>query len=254
MHTHYDVCVVLPSIALLFYNFALNLRSLTMPPLAVDPDEPPSIMNTHAFSRLYWSILDPAGIASVQVAEENDDASSPSGNDLPTHPIALKPATTTGANKLSFTAECLGIHESQWNDGFEPPEDGVENLEDAWDYFVIETADGSPVLVRDVITRFHAWAANPFIGDKIRESMAWMYNAKVEHHADGWSSQGVGGEDDVDEVPEGTKIFFEEMDQFGNADDNGVPVIYVRLWVEGFDGKDADYFWKSRIDPAKYWV
>jgi hypothetical protein len=207
-------------------------------------------MNTDAFDRLYWSILDTSGISSVQVVDSNDDTSSSFGASLSTHPIALELATTTGASKLLCTAECLGAYESQWNDGFEEPAEGVENLEDAWDYFMIKTPDGSPLLVRDVVAQLHAWAANPFIGDKIRQSMAWMYNVMIERGEDGYCVESIGTEDDVDEVPEHTKIFFERFEEWGSR--TGVPVVAVDFWVEGYDGKDAKYFWKSRIDDKNY--
>jgi hypothetical protein len=207
-------------------------------------------MNNDAFGRLYWSILDTSDTSSVQVADSNDDTSSPSGAYLSTHHIALEPATTTGASKLRCTAECLGAYESQWNDGFEEPAVGVENLEDAWDYFMIKTPDGSPLLVRDVVAQLHAWAANPFIGDKIRESMAWMYNSVIERGEDGSCVESIGGENDVDEVPKDTRIFFERLEEWGS--DTDIPVVAVDFWVEGYDGKDAKYFWKSRIDDKNY--
>ncbi|KAI4704704.1 hypothetical protein J4E89_009581 [Alternaria sp. Ai002NY15] len=206
------------------------------------PDEHKSIMNHDAFDRLYWSVLDPAGILSVQVAEDNEDASPCSRAYLIDHPIALEPATTTNANKLIFTAKDLGVHASEchmWSDGFEEPEDGVENLEDAWNYFVIETEDGSPLLIRDVVDQFHAWANSPFIEDKIRESLLYLYNA---------------GSDNTSHVPEGVKIFLESVEQYGSYDGACAPVVYVNLWVEGYEDKDAEYFWKSRVNPRKYSV
>ena len=57
-------------------------------------------------------------------------------------------------------------------------------------------------------------------------------------------------QDDVDEVPEHTKIFFERFEEWGSR--TGVPVVAVDFWVEGYDGKDAKYFWKSRIDDKTY--
>jgi hypothetical protein len=219
----------------------------------VIPDEHKSIMNHDAFDRLYWSVLDPEGIASVQVAESNEEALPSSRAYLTTHPIALEPATKTGASKLICTAECLGQHgDHLWSD-FEPPEDGVENLEDSWDYFIIENKDGSPLLVRDVVTQFNTWANTPFISPKIRESLAFMYNAgPVKDLGGGWCSKSIGVDDDIIEVPEGVNIFFDLMEQFGNQDKACAPVVYMRLWVEGADGKDADYFWKSRVGPWNY--
>lgn len=78
-----------------------------------------------------------------------------------------------------------------------------------------------------------------------------MYNSVVEHGEDGWCSVGVGGEDDVDEVPEGTGIFLEDLEERGLDEDTSIPVIAVRLWVEGYDGRDAEYFWKSRMDYSR---
>lgn len=227
-------------------------------PTPVIPDEHKSIMNHDAFNRLYWSVLDPTGISSVQVAEDNEDAPSSSRAYLTDHPLALEPATKTNANKLIFTAKDLAEHASNchmWSDGFEEPEDGVENLEDAWDSFVIETQDGSPLLIRDVVTQFHAWANRPFIEEKIRESLAYMYNAgPVEDIGGSWCSRAIGGNDDLIYVPEDVKIFFESMEQYGSYDGACAPVVYVNLWVEGWQGKDAGYIWKSRVDSRRYLV
>ena len=76
-----------------------------------------------------------------------------------------------------------------------------------------------------------------------------MYNASFQRGKDGWCSIGVGCEDDVDEVPEGTKIFFEHFFEHGPDQDTGVPVVSIEFWVEGWMGNSAEYFWKSRGDP-----
>ena len=208
-----------------------------------------AVVNTSAFERLYWPILDKEGISNIRVANKENDTSQSSRASFTNHPVALEPATVTNASKIFITAECLACKEGEWNDGFEGQPEGVERLEDSWEYFVIETADGSPVLVRDVVAQVHAWAANPFIGDKIREGMVWMYNASFQRGEDGWCSIGVGCEDDVDEVPEGTKIFFEHFFEHGPDQDTGVPVVSIEFWVEGWMGNSAEYFWKSRGDP-----
>jgi hypothetical protein len=212
------------------------------------------ILNTSAFERLYWSILDPEGISTIRVAEENENAAPASRASFTTHPIALEPATKTGASKLLVTAECLGYNEGHWNDGFEEPEEGVENLEDAWDYVLVKTEDGSPLLVRDVVIQLHAWAANPFIGDKLREALVWMYNSVFERQDDGYCALSIGADGDVNEVLEGTRIFFEQFVEWGPEQDNDILVLAVNLWVEGYQGESAEHFWKSRANPGKYQV
>ncbi|CAN9226838.1 unnamed protein product [Alternaria alternata] len=227
----------------------INSTSPTISLPNLTSGEDTAVVNTSAFERLYWPILDKEGISNIRVADKENNTSSSSRASFTNHPVALEPATVTNASKIFVTAECLACKEGEWNDGFEGQPEGVERLEDAWDYFVIETADGSPVLVRDVVAQVHAWAANPFIGDKIREGMVWMYNASFERGEDGWCSIGVGCEDDVDEVPEGTKIFFEHFFEHGPDQDTGVPVVSIEFWVEGWMGNSAEYFWKSRGDP-----
>jgi hypothetical protein len=197
--------------------------------------DPQRRLNRDAFNCLRWSIFDPAGTASIQIAEDDNDPPTSFTPYSDAHPIALQPATLVGASQMLFTVESLGEYESNWNDGISDNEDGVENLEDAWDYIMLKSKDGSPLLVRDVVAQLHEWFNSEFIKGRIRESMAWMYNSITTSLPDGrmCTEIGING---ADEVPEDVRILVEEIDGGGyDGDDTEAPRVYVTLVVEGFE-------------------
>ncbi|RYN97753.1 hypothetical protein AA0120_g2753 [Alternaria tenuissima] len=75
-----------------------------------------AVMNTSAFKRLYWPILDKEGISNIRVANKENDTSSSSRASFTNHPVALEPATVTNASKIFVTAEYLACKEGEWND------------------------------------------------------------------------------------------------------------------------------------------
>jgi hypothetical protein len=195
--------------------------------------DPSEWLNCDAFNRLRWSILDPTH--SIQVADDAEDPPAAFTPYSDTHPVALQPATTVGASQMLFTVDSLGTYESQWSDGISEPEDGVEHLEDAWDYLMIRSRDGKPLLVRDVVARLREWFNSDFIADRIRESLAWMYNSITTNLPDGRKLTEIPT-DGVDEVPDDVRIFVEEIEDHGyDDDDTGAPRMCVRLVVEGFE-------------------
>ena len=101
---------------------------MSLPNLTSDEDI--AVMNTSAFKRLYWPILDKEGISNIRVANKENDTSSSSRASFTNHPVALEPATVINASKIFVTAECLACKEGEWNDGFEGQPEGVERLED----------------------------------------------------------------------------------------------------------------------------
>jgi hypothetical protein len=195
--------------------------------------DPSSGLNRDAFDRLRWSILDPTH--SIQVADDNNDSPSAFTPYSDTHSVALQPATTIGASQMLFTVDSLGMYESQWNDGISDPEDGVEHLEDSWDYIMIRSKDGKPLLVRDVVAQLHEWFNSEFIADRIRESLAWMYNSITTILPDGRGCTEIPT-DGVDEVPEDVRILVEDIEDDGcDDDDTGASKACIRLEVEGFE-------------------
>jgi hypothetical protein len=107
--------------------------------------DPPPSLNIDAFDRLRWSIFDPAGTTSIQIAEDDNNPPTTLTPYSETHLIALQPATLIGASQMLFTVDSLGTYESHWNDGISDNEDGVEHLEEAWDYIMLRSQDGSPL-------------------------------------------------------------------------------------------------------------
>jgi hypothetical protein len=203
--------------------------------MAARGPDPPQSLNRDAFDRLRWSIFDPAGTASIQIAEDDNDPPTTFTPYSDTHPVALQPAISTGASQMLFTVDSLGEYESNWNDGISDNEDGVEHLEDAWSYIMLRTKEGSPLLVGDVVAQLHEWFNSEFIKGRIRESLAWMYNSITTSLPDGrmCTEIGING---ADEVPEDIRIFVEEIGGGGQNDDHtGAPRVYVGLVVEGFE-------------------
>ncbi|KAG9191404.1 hypothetical protein G6011_09492 [Alternaria panax] len=77
---------------------SLELPTLSIPYNTQDSDV--TILNTTAFDRLYWSILDPSNPPHILVANANEAVPPTARPPFTTHPIALEPATTINAHTL----------------------------------------------------------------------------------------------------------------------------------------------------------
>lgn len=201
-----------------------------------------------AFDRLRWSILDPKGLAAIQIEAEDPDIDAELTQYSASHPVAKETATLSGARRLAFHISPFQEYESEWADGVAFPEPDQSNFfETSWDIVLIEREDKAPLLVHDVLSRLNDFFQQPVIQGRIRESLGWMCDSKLKEGPDGRSFERFGPDDTgFESVPENRRIMFEYLQ------DNGGPVqkgdehgIVVYLWVEGAMGQTVEDFRKN---------
>lgn len=187
--------------------------------------------NGAAFERLRWSVFDPAGIAGIRVLDSVESEVPTYTSFTDSHDLMSQYVTKTFAKKIIFFIEALGEYESEWNDAFSfvDPHPEPMRLEDCWDAMVVQREDNEPLTIGDVVRQLQAHFDRPFIRNRTREALAWMYNS--------------GKADSKLSVPEDVNIFLEYVRPGGIEKDEGFHRMSIELWVEGEDGVDAEQHW-----------
>lgn len=115
---------------------------------------------------------------------------------------------------------------------------------DCWDAIVVQRADGGSVTSGDVIFQLQAHSHWPFIRNRVREALAWMYNSGYGH-LDDEGNEVVDYEGHSKQtVPDHVNILFNYIQPHGIVEDEDCHQMRILLWVEGEGGVDAEQFWK----------